>query len=326
MWSEIIHDHNISPSQSDWCRLLVFILGLIGVAHSQVLIYNFNDALGTTAANSGTGGTTDNLTIKNSAGTATDYLSGNTSLTGDTSGVDGTQTLNLTSASAMGSGTGPYVSSAAAGAVFNGAVSFTIAGWYDASSAIGGGARLLDVANNSDVIVYFPSSTHVTLQVNSFSANSATAGGSGTSPTLNATNQWTFFAITYSFNGTTVTDNFYGGNTTGTSSINDWTVSYTPTGTNGTISGGTSLAFGSGTTGNSNNAFQGSFDNLYVYTSTTDATGALTLSQIDSLYALTIPEPPTVQYIFLAPVFFLCLALLKRKRPCQSLLVNFKGS
>lgn len=300
-------------------RLLVAVLllghSMVAIAQAQVLRYTFNDAAGTSVANSGTAGSSGNLTMYNSTGTATDYLSAYSS--GGVTGIDGTQTLNLTSATQMGGtsgspGAGPYAASSTAGSVLSNAVSFTMAGWYNATATVGSSARIFQVNGASQIILDFTGSNILSLQVGANTTNSNGSGGvaSGTI-NYNTTNTWTFFATTYSYNSSSnlVTVTFYSGTTL--SNLASYTLTYTPS--SGTLGTETGLSVGSNVTSGSNvRPFEGSFDNLSIYASSTDSSGALDATAVTNLFLSTVPEPSAMSFLIIA-LLGLGLRRLERK-------------
>lgn len=289
-------------------------LAMAPLANGQVLNYTFNDAAGTTVANSGSLGASGNLTMRDPTGVTADYLSNYSS--GGISSQNGTQTLNLTSATGMGnaggSWTGPYASNSSAGSVLSGATSFTLTGWYNAAITIGGASRLYQIGGTTQVILSFASSSQMSLQVGADSHNSnATSGvtvlpGTGT-VNVNTTNSWTFFAATYAYDPGSglVTEAFYTGTTAG--SLASYAFTYTPTTT--TVGTETSIALGSGSaSGTNSRPWKGSFDDFSVYASTSGSTGALDYSAINSIYLATVPEPSTVLMVSMG---IMCFGLVR---------------
>ena len=116
--------------------------------------------------------------------------------------------------------------------------------------------------------------------------------------------KWVFFAVTY--DGTEALDNikFYIGDTsTAASFVSASTTPITSTVTNTSYGIGhynTSL-WGPGSGG----AFDGKLDNFRLLVSPTDGSGALSLSQIESIRASDVPEPGTVLLLGLGGVLIL---------------------
>ena len=285
-------------------------------SQAQVLFYNF-DETGTSAANGGSAGSAQNLTLRNASGTATDFHSGSGLGVG---GLSGDRALDLSSATGMGSaGTGPYASSGTAGSVFNSATSFTIAGWYNAASAPATGARLLQSGN---LIVFFNANTYVaqlganTISVNASggaAAGSATKVSGATSSTLTTpSSQWVFFALTYDGTATNKSLTFYQGDADAASALRSYSFTYTTT--NAALGNGAGLSLGGNVTSGSNvRPFDGLIDDFGVWASTSGAGGALDAAAINDFRLAAIPEPASYGVIVAAFAGLLVAARRKRR-------------
>lgn len=262
-------------------------------SQAQVLYYGF-DETGTAAVNGGSGGASYNLTLRNSAGTATDLHS---TSGGGVSGLSGDSALDLSSATGMGTGsTGPYAASASAGAVFNSATSFTVAGWYNAASAPATGARLIQSGN---LILFLNANTYVA-QLGTSTVSVASGGGSAlgtatkvsgaSSSTLTTpSGEWVFFALTYDGTASTKSLTFYQGDDDTGSSLRSYNFTYTTT--NAALGNGAGLSIGGNATSGSNvRPFDGLIDDINVWTAASGAGGALDATAINDIRLAAIPE------------------------------------
>ncbi|MDF3057268.1 MAG: anchor protein [Rariglobus sp.] len=291
---------------------VIALMILPSLSHAQVLLYNF-DETGTTATNSGSGGTTHNLTLKNAAGTATDQHSASA---GGVGGATGDRSFDLSAATGMGNSggawTGPYASSTTAGNVFNSASSFTIAGWYNAASAPAGGARLLQSSNlilffNAGTVVLQTSATNTVTSVGTVLGSTATKVSSSGDTITTPAGQWVFLAVTFDGTGTNKTATFYQGSTSASASLSSQSVVYTTT--NAALGNNATLSLGGNATSGSNvRPFDGLFDDIRVYASTVDGSGALGSSAINDIRLGAIPEPASYASIAGALLGFLALA------------------
>lgn len=265
-------------------------------AATPILEYKFSD--GSLAS---TGSVTTALTLQNSA-------TGDTS--GGTSGSVGDGVLNLSAALGMGSLASP-ATNAPAGFLtdrpteINQMMSFTIQGWFKTDgSLINGNANLMTLSG--PITLNATASGRLSLNVDGVSQQSATGG-------YNTTSTWTFFAVTYDGTQTSANAKFYVGNTsTGVSQLG--TTVTINSGTVGNTAVGTDLVIG-----NSNGrdrGFDGLLDNLRLFGSLTNATGVLSLSELEAIRTAditAIPEPSTYAAIF-AAVSGLAVCLRRRPR------------
>lgn len=276
-------------------------LALLSSVQAQTLLleYKFNDS-GTTTANSGTLGGSANLL--NSSGGATDLHgaagSGVSGLAGDTS-------LNLSSATGMGSGfTGPMAN---AGTVsLTSLKSFTITGWINSTAQLSTLANSARIYDNGVSKIYLSTGGMV---ISLYNGTSTTDYGSTAMATNNlwtSANQWVFFAITY--DGTTASNNlnfYYGSAAVAISSA----ATSTSVAANLNLGNGT-LDLGNRST--TDRPFDGSMDDFRIYGSTTDASGALSIAALDSLRSLdAVPEPNSMALLLTG---VLTMGLIHRRR------------
>lgn len=249
-------------------------------ASAQIVVYNFNQT-GTSVSNSGT--STEALALANYSGTATDLHSADAL---GVSGRPGDRAFDNSASTGMGNvGTGGYGKTTSAISTDLGALkSFTIQGWYKTDgTVIGAGAQLVNYKNGSSGFLVNASNTgNLSLEVNGVGAY-----GSGTA--YSAVSEWTFFAVTYDGTKTTGNVKFYVGSTSSTVAL-----AYTLNLNGGTMvlpGGTTSLGIGNNY-GTPNRPFDGLIDDVRIYGSTTDASGVLSLTELESIRSLdVVPEP-----------------------------------
>lgn len=281
--------------------LAALVLGLAAHAPAQTLLleYKFNDS-GTTTANSGTLGGT--AALQNSSAVATDLHgaagSGVSGLAGDTS-------LNLSSATGMGSGfAGPMANTGTVS--LTSLKSFTLTGWINSTAQLSTLANSARIYDNGVSKVYLSTGGMV---ISLYNGTSTTDYGSTAMATNNlwtSANQWVFFAITY--DGTTTSNNlnFYYGSAA---------VAISSAATSTSVAANLNLGSGALNIGNRTAAdrpFDGSMDNFRLYGSTTDASGALSISALDSLRSLdAVPEPSSMALLLTGA---LTMGLIHRRR------------
>jgi hypothetical protein len=241
---------------------------MLSIDTPLVLEYQFNET-GAVAANTGTVTVTE--TLQNSAGAATDLHSADA---GGVSGLPGDTAFDNTASTGMGNaGTGGRGTHADWNAL-DGLKSFTLSGWFKASSPIGNAARLFDKAVGATGFTLFGDGGGLRLVV-----NGANAGTVGTS-SYKAVNSWVFFAVTY--DGTLAANNlkYYVG--TKTSAV---ALLATQTLNKGPALGNT-LAFSIGNISSSfNRPFDGLLDNMRLFASPTDNKGVLSQAALESYRA-----------------------------------------
>jgi hypothetical protein len=268
---------------------LVSTSSLLNLQSQTLLLeYEFNDS-GTTTTSTGSLPTV--ATMVNSGTTPTD-LHGAAG-----SGVSGQSwdlAFNNTASTGMGSaGTGGGVSVGDLDAV-DGLSSFTLQGWFNSSTAIGGVARLFEknagAGTSGFVLRADTTAGQLVLQVDNIAVTSSAAFG--------ATNEWTFFAVSYDGTLTTNNVNFYLGDTTdavslvGTYTLNSGVVNANSVpivlGNNTSLTGFTNIR-----------PYDGYLDNMRVYGETTGAGGVLTLSQLEAVRAADLVPEPTVSMLLI---------------------------
>ncbi len=279
--------------------LLIFLgLSTVAFAQTPILFYNFNNGTGTTAAS--TGSANISAVMYNSSNAQTNlYTASGTGVTG----LAGDYAFN-SNATGMGyAGSGGYlsVSNISAGAI-NGLDSFTLTGWFntESSTEINNSARLFDfTSGNNGFLLDASAAGTLSLNVDGTSV--------GASSSFSATNSWVFFAATYDGTSSTNNVNFYEGTLTskptlvGTASASTGAMAIAPTG-----------AFQIGGNSGDVRSFQGDLDDMGVYGSGNNSSGALTLGAVDALYAQEVPEPNIMASFLLGGI--LLLLLLGRKQ------------
>jgi hypothetical protein len=261
-----------------------------GLAHAQTPLahWTFDDAAGNTAANTGSVGTSLDLTMFDSTNTAADLSTA--------TGVNGIGTaIDFSSASAMGNGTGPRASVAANVTTYSALTGLTVTGWLNTADLFTGSSGTL--------IRNYNTTTGARGGFQIITANSATFGdglrlvlGTGiASPqtvdfniygnaTLTQANAWVFFAATWSNSGSNNL-NWYAGDT-----LNAATVAVTSTTAIATIANTNfgKTVIGRNDTNAGGNGFDGLLDDIRIYDT------ALDLTQIETIRAsalTAIPEP-----------------------------------
>jgi len=248
-------------------------------AQTAILEYKFNET-GTTAPSTGSDATA--VTLRNSAGAATDLHSADGL---GVSGVTGDRAFDNTASTSMG-GSGGRADQADLAAIDT-LTSFTLQGWFktDGSTAIGGGISKAVVLHNTSGIAVnaagfelFGQQGDLKLAVDDSNASTSAYGD---------TQSWVFFAVTY--DGTLASNNvkFYKGS--GTSTV---TQLGTQTVNKGQVDSDTDgLGIGN-ESGSSNFPFDGFLDNIRIFGSQSDNSGVLTLAQLESIRSGDVP--PTV--------------------------------
>ncbi len=260
---------------------------LMTTASAQLLEYRFNET-GTTAASSGS--LNDALTLYNQLNAVADQHS---DAGGGLTGQPSDRSFDNSEATGMGvgqTGGGAKVATTA----FDNLTSFTVQGWFNASVNSGGAARLFEKFQSGSASTHYLS-LQLSYNITGDGSLSMRIGpGANTATTsysslLGRTQEWIFFAVT--FDSTKSSDNlhFYAGSSAETVlSIGSATLdpSRLP------LSNSGNLVFG-----NANDLtrpFAGYMDNLRIYGSTVDGSGALTLEALEGLRtADAVPEPQT---------------------------------
>jgi hypothetical protein len=285
----------------------VLATGSSAVGQTPLFDYNFN-VDSATQANSGTATSNTTLTLNNSSGVATNYDSANTGGMLGPSGSAGDYAFDLTSSTGMGSGsTGPGGLTAATSTNLANLTSLTVTGWFNASSVIGNGARLLDATAGTPTGFNLESTgTAGTLSL----ALNNTAYSSNTGAYA-AVGSWVFFAATYDSVSGTI--DFY----TGTTSSGGVTEVGSDAASAGLITG-QKLAIGNVYSGYAR-PFKGDLDNLEIFGSTTDSSGALSLSQLDAVYSTAVPEPSTTALLWIGGLFGVAIFFNRKRTGASSI-------
>ena len=254
---------------------------ILYLAQTAILEYKF-DETGTTAPSTGSDATA--VTLRNSAGVATDLHSADGL---GVSGLTGDRAFDNTASSDMG-GSGGRADQADLAAIDT-LTSFTLQGWFktDGSTAIGGGS-----GSSQAVLLHNTSGSGGSaagFQVFGQQGDSKLAVDNGNASTseYGDTQSWIFFAVTYDGSSTSNNVKFYKG-----SASSEVTLVTTLTIDKGRVEDDTGgLGIGN-ESGSNNSPFDGYLDNVRVYGSQGDNSGVLTLTQLDSIRAGDVP--PTV--------------------------------
>lgn len=293
---------------SSHLSLFLFTLGILTLSPAQaqvltpILSYDFNTINGSYQVPS-SGTDTTGMTLSDGSGTSGNRIAGTTGPSGSATdfAFNNSQADNMGSAATTnikGVGNAGNVSS------LNGLQSFTITGWMKGDESLTNLARIISKGTSLDLGL---TGGQLILGVNN-SASSGTATTVRSSATsLFSANEWCFFAVTYDSMSGTV--HFYQATTT--IGVSD-------------ISGTTSYSQGVLTTNSSNllvgnlsgsRPFDGYLDDISIYGSLTDASGALGLTDISTIYnnTLAVPEPGTLSFL-LGGMALLLVRLAKTRR------------
>lgn len=290
---------------------------------SPTLFYDFNSSDGYTLVSSGTAEM--NLDMY----TWTDRTQGAAAFSNrlggvGPSGAPGDRTLNLSNATQMG-GSNSYGGGAVGGSLdtisgLDGAKSLTIAGWFNATqSPITTNAHLINTAAGSAAAGY----TGFRLDGRAGGALELTIAGENgrvaftSDSSYGAVGSWIFFAVTFDNIGPgDSVVNFYIGGVDGEVAL----ASSTLTGNVGDFKAGTrpltigNVAVNDGSFG-TNRPFQGYMDNIGLWSSTEDSSGALTIQQLENLrQQQVIPEPSVAACLLGAFALLACLKTVFKKR------------
>jgi hypothetical protein len=194
----------------------------------------------------------------------------------------------------------------------SGLTSFTLQGWFKTRSsqeALGNQARLYQI---DSMVLGAPANSTGTMRLDVFDANGSGASAAASDAVFGAMATWQFFAVT--FDGTAATGinlNYYAGSTlsavvsAGSSRIGPDGTPFGPT-----LSGSGFLLMGDdGAVGRV--PFDGFFDDMRIFGSTTDASGVLSQTQLEGLRVgdvVGVPEPSSLALLAAAG-----LALLRRR-------------
>ena len=268
--------------------IILLALGLgASVAHAQtpIIQFNFNDS-GTSTADSGSSTTGANF---QSGGVATDlHSAAGAGVTGSSSDI----AFNNTAATGMGTTSGGQALLTGQVSALENLESFTMVGWFntDTGEEIGAQGTLFSMtASGAGFGLSGDTANPGNLDL---TVNGTVIGGSGNF--FSATSQWVFFAVTYDGTSTSSNVKMY----EGTTSANATLVKTLSLNKGTEVSPSSALSIGQRVNGT--DAFDGLLDDMAIYGSSTDNTGALSLAQIQDIRAadLVVPEPHTVALLF----------------------------
>lgn len=279
------------------------LIALIVVLHltrtnAQLLRYQFNEGVGTTA--SSTGSVQDSLTLRNASGAPAATLWGAAG-SGPSASVED-RAIDLTSAAGMGSGfTGPNAFSLALSSL-PALTQFTITGWFRPSSTDLGRAVLAQLQNGSDNLSIVGLSggpvgarNRLRLMINTGDPFPEIDAVGDFEPQWSTPDVWAFFAISY--NGQSATDKvrFYSGDLSASVSLS---ASDTGSAVLFPFDGAT---ISIGASGSNTDPFRGYLDDFRLYGN------ALTALAIEQVRLEAVPEPSS------GALFFGALWFLRRR-------------
>ncbi len=263
-------------------------------AQTPLLVYLFNET-GTAAPSSGS--VSAGLTLTDVAGVPTDLHSADM---GGVSGLPGDRSFDNTASTGMGgAGVGGGAHQAGDLLAIDVFSSFTLQGWFYASSVMNNAARLFDNGSSTAGWLLWGNNGTLGLYVDGvvlYPGNNL----------YNQTAEWIFFAVTY--DGTLTSDNlkFYRGTKTTPVIQIGATLSMTVGSVNDSAVplsvGNTSVANGS------IRPFDGYLDNMRVFGADSGNSGVLALSQLETIRLndlQNVPEP-TMSLVLIAGCVLLC--------------------
>lgn len=270
------------------------VMAVSAVRADLLLSYTFDEGSGNSATNSGTLTSSDASMLFGGVATNLHGAAGS-----GVTGASGDFALDLSRANDMGNKSATTNSSVLKlnNPGIQNLTSFTLSCWMktDGTEIIGNGARLfnyVDGSNNGFFANGNGTTGYVTITVDSkyFGNSDATAYA--------AANTWIFFAVSY--DGTQSTNNltFYRGTLDG--SLSAVGTASAPAGTVNTnlLATPVLLIGNNGGNGTLARPFDGWLDNVQIYGSTTDASGALSKNALQSMVtdvsAAAVPESATV--------------------------------
>lgn len=282
----------MSRFSSVFAGLVMFTLGVSARAGLIPIVeYRFNDS-GTSSAS--TGSDTTAVSFLNAGGASADLHGAASS---GVSGLAGDRAFNNTASTTMGgsfssgSGGAARQPSSPLSTATDNLQSMTLTGWYRTdgpSNPIANNAVLISNVTAGGFSLHASSSGTLSLDIGSKAVSS--------SASYTASNTWTFFAVTYD---STVGGNnvkFYVGTTSAPVSAAG---TNSQTGTTGTGTNPVTI----GNTNSGNRPLDGFIDDVRVYGSTSDGSGALLPSEIESIRAGDVtnsPEPDSCLLLIVA--------------------------
>ncbi len=264
------------------CFILTF--GCASNASAQMLIqYKFDEGSGTTAANSGSIGSSANLTIRPDAGTHLTWAApASTAFGGGSALVSDGVARGSQPGYIYGDGTG----------LNTGLSAFTMTMWVNLSSTTGTSAdRLLSFSGPGSV-----GTGGFQLQLNTTTPTTAltlNVDGSAVISTANASvlGSWAFLAVTYDGTATSNNVSFYSGTTT-TSAAALGSVRTLNKGAVDLITSPSQvLRIGNASDTNLDRSPAGMFDDVRVYS------GVLNASSVEAVRLAAVPEPSTMLFL-----------------------------
>ncbi|MGE9293454.1 MAG: LamG-like jellyroll fold domain-containing protein [Puniceicoccales bacterium] len=289
----------------------LIVTPILANAQTMLVEYLFNGT-GTTVQNTGTLANAD-LNMLNSDGQAADlYGSAGSGVSGAASDFS----FNNTASTGMGTVSGQSFvggrAEASSSFSMDSQASFTISGWLNTTALEGSSGNILDLYNTSGetpvgVRLSYSLGSGGTvgtlgLKINGENYSSSTGGG-----TFHSGGEWVFFAVTY--DGTATTNNvvFY---------IGDKETSVVKNATRSSAEGTVAFTDADMTIGNvegwNGRPFDGMLDDIRMFGSTTDASGVLSISEIEAYRAADAIPEPSESAMILGGVLLL-LALLRRR-------------
>lgn len=270
------------PCANGVCLLLALWTSIIPDACGQIFSWDFNEGSGNASENHGSAGPAT-LSLRNPEGMPDSFF---TADGGGASGQPGDRAFDLSSATGMGANDPTY--QGPAGIVppsepgltaLSGLTSFTITGWFKPASQLAGAARIV-------VTSLFNLQTGGTNRILlSLDDGSGKPVHLSSGENYSYVDSWMFFAVTY--DGSNVGDNvhFYIGIPS--------SGRLEPAGSGRIDSGPLGSVVGGLVVGNNSikgiRPFQGLIDDLSIYGSPTDSSGALSMEQVEAIYTRKKP-------------------------------------
>lgn len=276
------------------------------LAHAQVVVpdatffWDFNSQTGNKVVSTGTKAM--DLSMYNGTKNSTDMLG---SAGSGVSGAVGDRALDLTSATGMGSGStggGAEGTNMATALSATTAQSFTIAGWFNASSTMKNSTQLVGQSNGVTNGFQYRSAGSNGDQLSMYlvGENGRNDAKSSASSLYGTTQEWVFFAVVFDNSlGGNATVSFYAGNSTTSATLVNTYSDYNY----GNYKIGTATTtIGNFASGASNYPWQGYLDNVGMWVGLADGSGALSSSQLEALRVSQIPEPGSLALLIVGLV------------------------
>ncbi len=265
-----------------------------------LLSYNFNESSGTTALNAGSLGSAGNLTMRNSLGAVVDRH-----------GVAGSGVSGSAGDRAFHNHYGQ--ANAASLPAINGLESLTIAGWFKtvttdpivAIERIFFNNQFSPTAAGFDLSFNGSNSGRLLMTLWDGTGATATAASNAS---FNAKQEWVFFAVTWERTSRAI--NFYVGSLDGPVVSAGSTVAAS-IGVTGTNPGNFALSNLGDHAGAYPRPYNGFLDNIALWGSQTDSSGALSQADLEAFRMSAVPEPGTMGLAALGGVL---LFALRRRR------------